>query len=194
VKIADDGEVLLKGPGVMSGYHDLPDATAEALDADGWFHTGDIGELDAEGFLRITDRKKDMFKTSQGKYVAPSAIAAMFNGICPYASQIIVYGEGMPYCVALVSLDTEAINEWAAKNGLGDKSFAEIARDEKTRDMIGGYIDTLNKHLNRWEQINRFAVIDRELSLEAGDLTPSLKLKRKVVVQTFSDRIDKLYA
>ena len=194
VKIADDGEVLLKGPGVMSGYHDLPDATAEALDADGWFHTGDIGELDAEGFLRITDRKKDMFKTSQGKYVAPSAIAAMFNGICPYASQIIVYGEGMPYCVALVSLDSEAINEWAAKNGLGDKSFAEIARDEKTRDMIGGYIDTLNKHLNRWEQIKRFAVIDRELSVEAGDLTPSLKLKRKVVVQTFSDRIDKLYA
>ena len=94
--IADDGEVLLAGPGVMSGYHDLPEATAEALDADGWLHTGDIGELDAEGFLRITDRKKDMFKTSQGKYVAPSAIEAMFNGICPYASQIIVYGEGRP--------------------------------------------------------------------------------------------------
>jgi len=194
VKIADDGEVLLKGPGVMSGYHDLPEATAEAIDAQGWFHTGDIGELDAEGFLRITDRKKDMFKTSQGKYVAPSAIGAMFKGICPFASEIIVYGEGKPYCVALVSLDGEEITEWAARNGLEGKSFTEIARDEKTRELIGGYIDTLNQHLNRWEQIKRFAIIDRELTVEAGDLTPSLKLKRKAVVENFHDNLDVLYA
>jgi long-chain acyl-CoA synthetase len=104
VKIAGDGEILLKGPGVMEGYHDMPEATAETIEPDGWFHTGDIGELDAEGFLRITDRKKDMFKTSQGKYVAPSAISAQFKGICPFASEIVVYGEGKPYCVALVSL------------------------------------------------------------------------------------------
>ena len=129
----------------MSGYHDLPDATAEAIDSDGWFHTGDIGELDAEGFLRITDRKKDMFKTSQGKYVAPSAISAQFKGICPFASEIIVYGEGKPYCVALVSLDGEAIREWADRNGFEGKSFEEVARDEKTRELIGGYVDTLNK-------------------------------------------------
>ncbi len=193
VKIAEDGEILLKGPGVMNGYHDLPEATAEAIDPDGWFHTGDIGELDAEGFLRITDRKKDMFKTSQGKYVAPSAISASFKGICPYASEIIVYGEGKPYCVALVSLDAEAIKDWAAANGLGDKSFGEIARDDKTRDMVGGYVEQLNKHLNRWEQVKRFTIIDRELTVEAGDLTPSLKLKRKVVVDNFHDRIDNLY-
>jgi long-chain acyl-CoA synthetase len=194
VKIADDGEVLLKGPGVMSGYHDLPEATAEAIDADGWFHTGDIGELDAEGFLRITDRKKDMFKTSQGKYVAPSAIAATFKGLCPFASEIIVYGESKPYCVALVSLDGEAIREWADRNGMEGKSFAEIARDEKTKEMIGGYVDTLNKHLNRWEQVKRFTIIDRELTVEAGDLTPSLKLKRKAVVEHFHDNLDELYA
>ena len=194
VKIADDGEILLKGPGVMSGYHDLPDATAEAIDSDGWFHTGDIGELDAEGFLRITDRKKDMFKTSQGKYVAPSAISAQFKGICPFASEIIVYGEGKPYCVALVSLDGEAIREWADRNGFEGKSFEEVARDEKTRELIGGYVDTLNKHLNRWEQVKRFSIIDRELTVEAGDLTPSLKLKRKAVVDNFHDNIDKLYA
>jgi len=194
VKIADDGEVLLKGPGVMSGYHDLPDATAEAIDADGWFHTGDIGELDAEGFLRITDRKKDMFKTSQGKYVAPSAISAAFKGMCPFASEIIVYGEGKPYCVALVSLDAESIKEWADRNGMEGKSFHEVARDEKTREMIGGYVDTLNKHLNRWEQVKRFSIIDRELTVESGDLTPSLKLKRKSVVENFHDNIDKLYA
>jgi long-chain acyl-CoA synthetase len=193
VKIADDGEILLKGPGVMSGYHDLPEATAEAIDKDGWFHTGDIGEVDTDGFLRITDRKKDMFKTSQGKYVAPSAIAARFKGICPYASEIIVYGESKPYCVALVSLDSEAITEWAAKNGLADKSFAEVARDEKTRELISGYIDTLNTHLNRWEQVKRFAIIDRELSIEAGDLTPSLKLKRKVVIENSAGALAGLY-
>ena len=193
VKIADDGEILLRSSGVMTGYHDLPDATAEALEPDGWFHTGDIGEVDADGFLRITDRKKDMFKTSQGKYVAPSSVAATFTGICPYAAEFIVYGEGKPYCTALVGLDAEAITEWAGRNGLGDKSFDEIARDEKTRELIGGYIDALNKELNRWEQIKRFAIIERELSVEAGDLTPSMKIRRKIVLQNFTDALDGLY-
>ena len=193
VKIADDGEILLKGPGIMNGYHDLPEATAEAIEADGWFHTGDIGELDGEGFLRITDRKKDMFKTSQGKYVAPSAISAHFKGICPYASEIIVYGEGKPFCVALVSLDADSIREWAADNGMGEKSFGEIARNSTTREMVSGYVEQLNKGLNRWEQVKRFSIIDRELTVEAGDLTPSLKLKRKAVVDNFHDSIDTLY-
>jgi len=193
VKIADDGEILLRGPGVMSAYHELPEATAEALEQDGWFHTGDIGEIDADGFLRITDRKKDMFKTSQGKYVAPSAMAARFNGICPYAGEFIVYGEGRPYNVALVSLDREAITEWADNHGLAGKSFAEIARHDKTHDLIGGYIEALNKELNPWEQIKKFAIIDRELSIEAGDLTPSMKLRRKVVVTEFADQLATLY-
>ena len=193
VKIAEDGEILLRGPGIMNGYHNMPEATAEAIESDGWFHTGDIGELDAEGFLRITDRKKDMFKTSQGKYVAPSAISAQFKGICPFASEIIVYGEGKPYCVALVSLDADGIKEWASANGMGDKSFGEIARDPKTRAAVEGYVEQLNKHLNRWEQVKKFSIIDRELTVEAGDLTPSLKLKRKVVVDNFHGQIDDLY-
>ena len=193
VKIAEDGEILLRGPGIMNGYHDLPDATAEAIETDGWFHTGDIGELDAEGFLRITDRKKDMFKTSQGKYVAPSAISAQFKGICPFASEIIVYGESKPYCVALVSLDADGLKDWAADNGMAGKSFTEIARDEKTKAAVEGYVEELNKHLNRWEQVKKVAIIDRELTVENGDLTPSLKLKRKVVVDNFHDKIDALY-
>ncbi len=193
VRIADDGEILLRGPGIMTGYHDLPEATAEALEPDGWFHTGDIGEVDADGFLRITDRKKDMFKTSQGKFVAPSPIAAAFKGICPYAGELIIIGESRPYCVALVSLDGEAITEWAAKNGMADATFAEIARDDKTHEMISGYLDVLNSQLNRWEQIKKFAIIDRELSVEAGDLTPSLKLKRNVVTKEFGDLIAALY-
>jgi long-chain acyl-CoA synthetase len=193
VKIADDGEILLKGPGLMTSYHDLPDATAEALDDGGWFHTGDIGEIDADGFLRITDRKKDMFKTSQGKYVAPSAIDAKFKGLCPYVSELLVYGEAKPYCVALVSLDSEAITDWAGKNGLADKSFAEIAHDERTQELIAGYIDALNVELNRWEQIKRFTIADREFSVESGDLTPSMKLRRKVVIEKFADRLSALY-
>ena len=192
-KIADDGEILLRGPGVMTAYHDLPAATAEALDEDGWFHTGDVGQIDADGYLRITDRKKDMFKTSQGKYVAPSAIDAKFKGLCPYVSELLVYGEAKPYCVALVSLDKEAITDWAGKHGLGGDSFAEIASDDKTKELIAGYIDELNLELNRWEQIKRFTIIDRELSIEAGDLTPSMKLRRKVVVEKFADRLSALY-
>jgi long-chain acyl-CoA synthetase len=193
VKIADDGEILLRGPGIMTSYHDLPEATAEALDDDGWFRTGDIGEIDADGYLRITDRKKDMFKTSQGKYVAPAAIEVRFKGLCPYAGELLVIGEAKPYCVALVSLDGEAIADWAAKHGLAGKSFAEIARDDSTRELIAGYIDALNAELNRWEQIKKFTILDRELSIESGDLTPSMKLRRKVVVGKAEPDISALY-
>jgi long-chain acyl-CoA synthetase len=192
-KIADDGEILVRGPGVMTAYHDLPDATAEALEEDGWFHTGDVGEIDADGYLRITDRKKDMFKTSQGKYVAPSAIDAKFKGLCPFASELLVYGEAKPYCVALVSLDSEAITDWAGKHGLAGAPFATIASDESTQELIAGYIDALNLDLNRWEQIKKFTIIDRELSIEAGDLTPSMKLRRKIVIDKFTERLLALY-
>ena len=193
VKIADDGEILLRGPGLMTAYHDLPDATSKALAPDGWFRTGDIGEIDADGFLRITDRKKDMFKTSQGKYVAPSAIDARFKGLCPYVSELLVYGESRPYCVALVALDAEAITDWANENDLAGMAFAEIARDQLTHDLIAGYLDALNSQLNRWEQIKNFVIADRELSIEAGDLTPSLKLRRKMVIEKFADRLSALY-
>lgn len=193
VRIADDGEILLKSPGVMTGYHNLPEATAEALDSDGWLYTGDIGTIDDDGFLSVTDRKKDLFKTSQGKYVAPSAIATTFKAICPYSSEMIVYGDAKPYCVALVSLDAEAIMDWAAKHGLANLSLSEIARHASTRELIGGYIDTLNEQLNRWEQIKKFAILDRELSIEAGDLTPSLKAKRSVIVKNSAEVIARLY-
>lgn len=193
VKIASDGEILIKGPGVMSGYHENPEATAESLEPDGWFHTGDIGTVDADGYLRITDRKKDMFKTSNGKYVAPSAIAATFKGICPYVGEIIVHGEGKSYCVALISLDGEAIAEWAVENGMGDRPLREIATAERTVTMMGAYVDQLNAGLNRWEQIKRFTILERELTVENGEITPSMKLKRKKVVDNFSDRISELY-
>ncbi|KXF51287.1 AMP-dependent synthetase [Rhodococcus sp. SC4] len=192
-RIGDDGEILIKGPGVMSGYHENPEATAEALTDDGWFRTGDIGEMDEDGYLRITDRKKDMFKTSNGKYVAPSAVAATFKGICPYVGELIVDGEGKSYCVALISLDAESIGEWAKNHDLGGKSFAEIANAQETRNLIGGYVEELNAGLNRWEQIKKFRILDRELTVENGEITPSMKLKRKVVMTNFSDELEDLY-
>ncbi|MHA4852956.1 AMP-dependent synthetase/ligase [Rhodococcus sp. MSC1_016] len=193
-KIGEDGEILIKGPGVMSGYHENPEATAEALTEDGWFRTGDIGEIDEDGYLRITDRKKDMFKTSNGKYVAPSAVASTFKGICPYVGELIVDGEGKSYCVALISLDAEAIGEWAKHHGMGDKSFSEIAQAQETRNLIGGYVEELNAGLNRWEQIKKFQILDRELTVENGEITPSMKLKRKVVMNNFSDELQDLYS
>jgi len=194
VQIAPDGEVLLSGPGIMSGYHNLPEESAETVDADGWLHTGDIGDLDERGFLRITDRKKDLFKTSNGKHVAPSAIESIFQGVCPYASQLVVEGEGRSFVSALVILDAEAIAGWAAENDMAGMPYAQLVSSPAVRHMVQGCIDQLNAKLNRWETIKRFAILDRELSIEDGELTPSMKLKRRVVAKKYSDELDSLYA
>ena len=143
VKIAEDGEILIKGPGVMDGYHNLPEQTAETLD-DGWLRTGDIGEIDERGFLRITDRKKDLFKTSGGKYIAPSSIECKFKAICPYVSQFLVHGNDRNYCVALITLDPDAMTEWATHNDMTGKSYSEIVSSQKVKDMVAGYVDELN--------------------------------------------------
>jgi len=193
VRIADDGEVLLRGPGIMSGYHHLPEDSAEAVDGDGWLHTGDIGNLDDRGFLRITDRKKDLFKTSGGKYVAPSAIESIFMGLCPYASALIVHGDGRSFVSALVTLDADAMAGWAAENAMSGRSYAELVGSPEAREMVQGYIDALNARLNPWETIKKFLILPRDLSIEDGDLTPSMKLKRRVVAKKYKDELDSLY-
>jgi long-chain acyl-CoA synthetase len=193
VKIAEDGEVLLRGPHVMEGYHNLPEQTAETLSDDGWLHTGDIGELDAEGFLRITDRKKDLFKTSGGKYVAPSAIESQFKAICPYASQFIVIGNERNFVSALVTLDPDQMADWAKQNGMADASYTEVVRSQPVKDMVAKYVDELNGRLNRWETIKKHVILDNDLSVESGELTPSLKVKRKVVETNNADLISSLY-
>ncbi|GAB2748177.1 AMP-dependent synthetase/ligase [Nocardioides pakistanensis] len=192
VKIAEDGEVLIKGPGVMDGYHNLPEQTAETL-KDGWLHTGDIGQIDADGFLKITDRKKDLFKTSGGKYIAPSSIESQFKAICPYASQFLVHGNDRNYCVALITLDPDAMAEWATHNGMAGASYAEIVSSQKVKDMVADYVETLNKRLNRWETIKKWILLDHDLTVESGELTPSMKVKRKVVEQNYKEQIDALY-
>jgi len=193
VRMADDGELLVKGPGVMRGYHNRPDATAEVLTEDGWFHTGDIGTVDERGFVKITDRKKDLFKTSGGKYIAPSIIETMFKGICPYVSQFVVIGEGRNYASALITLDPDAVTQWAAANGMAGKEYADVVTSDAAQAMVQGYVDELNNGLNRWETIKRFTILDRDLTVDEGELTPSLKLRRKIVVERYGSEIDLLY-
>jgi long-chain acyl-CoA synthetase len=194
VKLAsEDGEICIKGPGLMRGYHGLPEQTAEVLAADGWLHTGDIGEIDDRGFLRITDRKKDLIKTSGGKYVAPQHIEGRFKSICPVVSQIVVHGDQRNYCTALITLDEEAISSWAISNGLAGVSYGELTRHQVVRALIQGYVDQLNEKLASYESIKRFAILPRDLTIDDGELTPSLKVRRKIVEKKYKDTLDALY-
>ncbi|WP_179255649.1 long-chain fatty acid--CoA ligase [Streptomyces sp. SS07] len=194
VRIADDGEILLRGPGIMQGYHKLPDKTEEVLESDGWFHTGDIGELSADGYLRITDRKKDLIKTSGGKYVAPAEVEGQFKAVCPFVSNILVHGADRNFCTALIALDEPTILGWAAENGLEGKSYAEVVAAPQTVELIDGYVQRLNEGLQRWQTIKKFRLLPRDLDVEHGELTPSLKLKRPVVEREYQGLIDEMYA
>ncbi|MFL4904042.1 AMP-dependent synthetase/ligase [Streptomyces sp. MMS24-I2-30] len=194
VRIADDGEVLLRGPGIMQGYHKLPEKTAEVLESDGWFHTGDIGELSADGYLRITDRKKDLIKTSGGKYIAPAEVEGRFKAVCPYVSNILVHGADRNFCTALIALDEAAIVEWAKENGLAGKTYADIVAAPATVALIDGYVKELNQGLQRWETIKKFRLLPRDLDVEHGEVTPSLKLKRPVVERQYKHLLDEMYA
>ena len=192
-KIADDGEVLVRGPGVMEGYHNLEAETSATLLDGGWLATGDIGELDDEGYLRITDRKKDLFKTSGGKYVAPAHIEGIFKGVCPLASQMIVHGAERNFCSAIITLDADAVAEWASKNGMEGRPYAEVVASDAMREVVQGHVDELNSKLNRWETIKKFVILDHDLTVERDELTPSLKLKRRVVEEKHRDKLDALY-
>jgi long-chain acyl-CoA synthetase len=194
VRIAEDGEILLRGPGIMQGYHGLPEKTAEVLEPDGWFHTGDIGELSPDGFLKITDRKKDLIKTSGGKYIAPAEVEGRIKAACPYLSNVLVVGGGRNFCTALLALDGPTILEWAREHGMEGRSYAEVVATDEVRELIGGYVQRLNEGLQRWQQIRTFRLLPRDLDVEHGDLTPSLKLKRPVVEREFAPLIEEMYA
>ncbi|MFD3975859.1 AMP-dependent synthetase/ligase [Streptomyces cyaneofuscatus] len=194
VRIADDGEILLRGPGIMQGYHNLPEKTEEVLESDGWFHTGDIGELSADGYLRITDRKKDLIKTSGGKYVAPAEVEGQFKAVCPFVSNILVHGADRNFCTALIALDGPTILNWAAENGLEGKEYADVVAAPQTVELIDGYVQRLNEGLQRWQTIKKFRLLPRDLDVEHGELTPSLKLKRPVVEREYQGLIDEMYA
>jgi long-chain acyl-CoA synthetase len=190
LKIAEDGEVLVKGPCVMEGYHNLPEQTAEVF-TDGWFHTGDIGEM-VDGHLKITDRKKDLIKTSGGKYVAPQSIEIKFKAVCPYVSNIVVHGDGRNFVAALVALDPESIMIWGEERGITG-TYQQVVTSPEAREMVGAYIDEVNAQLPRWETVKKFEVLTEDLTIEAGDLTPSFKVKRKVVEQKYAEVLDGFY-
>ncbi|MFE5942269.1 AMP-dependent synthetase/ligase [Streptomyces sp. NPDC056480] len=194
VRIADDGEILLRGPGVMEGYHGLPEKTSEVLESDGWFHTGDIGELSADGYLRITDRKKDLIKTSGGKYIAPAEVEGQFKAVCPFVSNILVHGADRNFCTALIALDEPTLLGWAAEHDLAGKPYAEVVAAPQTVAMVQGYVDRLNEGLQRWQTIKKFRLLPRDLDIEHGELTPSLKLKRPVVEREYKGLIEEMYA
>jgi long-chain acyl-CoA synthetase len=193
IKLDTDGEILLRGVSVMRGYHNLPAETAAVFTPDGFFRTGDIGELDTDGYLRITDRKKDLIKTSGGKYVAPSHIEGLFKSVCPYTSQALVIGQARNYCTMLVTLDPDALTGWIAGGPLEGRPYAEIVTSREAHDMVASYVKQLNERVNRWETVKRFVILPRDLSIEDGELTPSMKVKRRVVEQAFADDIEKMY-
>ena len=190
IRIAEDGEILLRGGGVMRGYHNLPEATAEVLTGDGWLATGDVGEVDADGFLRITDRKKDLVKTSGGKYIAPSGIEGSIKANSPLVGQVVVIADGRKFPGALVTLDPDAVADFAQTNGLDP---ADVPGDERIRARIQEAVDQVNGELNRWERIKQFRILPRELDVDSGELTPSLKIKRAVVARHYADLIDEMY-
>lgn len=192
VKIAEDGEILLKGPNVMLGYYNDPQKTAEALQ-DGYFHTGDIGEIDSEGFLKITDRKKEMFKTSGGKYIAPQMIENAMKQ-SRFIEQIMVVGEGEKMPSAFIQPNFEFVKEWAKihKINLGN-STAEIASNPDVIKRIDEEVENINKKFGHWEQIKRFELTPDIWSIDGGQLTPTLKLKRKIIKEIYKDLYAKIY-
>ncbi|HEY0237218.1 MAG TPA: long-chain fatty acid--CoA ligase [Friedmanniella sp.] len=191
-KIAEDGEIMIKGPGVMRGYHHLPEQTAAAF-VDGWFATGDLGVIDDHGYLKITDRKKDLIKTSGGKYVAPSKVEGVIKAACPYVSQVVVHGEGRKYVSALLALDPGEITHWADAQGLTYASPEDLTKAPEVRALVDGCVQAANRKLERWETVKRWAFLPGELDVARGEVTPSLKVRRSEVERRYRDLLDSLY-
>ena len=191
-KLADDHEVLVRGPIVTSGYHNLDDVTEAAL-VDGWYHTGDIGSFDAAGNLSITDRKKDLFKTSGGKYIAPQKVEGALTANIPYVSQAVAVGDGRKYCSALLVLDPPLLEKWAEKRSLSHLSYAELTQLPEIRESIGRQIEKANVRLERWETVKRFVILDHELTVANEGVTPNMKIRRSAVAKRYSERIESMY-
>ena len=193
LRIAEDGEILCKGTNIMQGYYKDEALTREVIDPDGWFHTGDIGTLTAQGNLKITDRKKEIFKTSGGKYIAPQAMENKFKESI-YIEQLMVCGENQKHPSALIVPAWEVLNDWATKNGLGDPSPSSLVQNPQVFALLQSEVDRFNKEYGQWEQVKKFTLLPVTWTVESGELTPTMKLKRKFIVGKFQKEHDALYS
>ena len=191
IKIAEDGEILAKGPNIFQGYYKNEEATRDTL-VDGWLHTGDIGEFDSDGYLKITGRKKDIIITAGGKNITPANLENEIKQH-PLVSQCVVIGDRRPYLVALVTLDPEEAPKFAQENGLGDDPAA-LGGVDAVRDSISAHLEKINEKFARVEQVKKFKVLPADLSQEGGELTPTMKVKRNVVAEKYEPQIEELYA
>jgi long-chain acyl-CoA synthetase len=194
VRIADDGELLCRGPILMRGYRSDPERTAEAIDDDGWLHTGDIAEIDAEGYVKIVDRKKELIINAAGKNMSPANIEAQLKGSSQLIGQAIAIGDRRPYNVALVVLDPDGSNAWAAEHGLSDASPAALCERDDVQAEVARGVEEANSHLSRVEQIKRHAILPCDWLPGGDELTPTMKLKRKPIAEKYAAEVDALYA
>jgi long-chain acyl-CoA synthetase len=192
IRIADDGEVLVRGRGVFAGYYRNPEATRDTVDADGWLHSGDVGELDEDGYLRITDRKKDLIITAGGKNISPSWIENRLK-VSPYVREAIVIGDRRRYCTALIGIELDTVGDWATRRRLAFTTYKDLSEQAEVRTLIGEWVDTVNSELANVEQIKRFALLPKELDHEEGELTATQKVKRRAIASRFEDLVEGMY-
>jgi long-chain acyl-CoA synthetase len=192
VRVAEDGEILVKGPQVFKGYWNMPDETRAAFTPDGWFKTGDIGQIDADGFILITDRKKDLIKTSGGKFIAPQPIENALKNNALIA-QAAVIGDKRKYASVIISPHFPLLEDWAHANGVKFSSRAELVADKKVRELYRGIIEDVNKHLAHFETLKKIVIVPDEFTVAGGEITPTMKLKRRIIEAKYKDQIEELY-
>lgn len=195
VKLAEDGEIIAQGPNIMQGYYNRPDLTAEVIDEKGWFHTGDIGtwvKHNGKEFLKITDRKKELFKTSGGKYVAPQVIENKMKE-SRFIEQMMVVGNDQKFVAALIVPSFLNLQDWAKENNLSVASNEQIVNNDKIKQLINEEVERYNSDFGKWEQVKKFTLMSEEWTVEGGQLTPTMKLKRKVIMERYTKEVNDLY-
>jgi long-chain acyl-CoA synthetase len=194
VKLAEDGELLIRSDVVMPGYRNAPDKTSEALDGEGWLHTGDIAQIDDDGYIRIVDRKKEIIINAAGKNMSPANIESTLKGASPLIGQACVIGDGRSYNTALIVIDSDFGPAWAAQNGLTETDLPSLARDERMRAAVQAGVDAANEKLARVEQIKKFVLVEGDWLPGGDEITPTMKLKRKPIAAKYVNEIEALYA
>jgi long-chain acyl-CoA synthetase len=192
VRIADDGEVLVRGGNVGPGYYRNPEATRELIDVEGFMHSGDIGVFDEEGYLRITDRKKDLIITAAGKNIAPQVLENLLK-YSPWVSQAVVIGDRRPFLTALITLDQEKVTGFAQQKGIAHADFADLSRHPDIAQLIENAVNEVNEQLARVEQIKKWIVLERDFAQDQDEMTPTMKVRRKAIIEKYADTIESMY-